>query len=184
AAAAHRSCRSFHSRAAHDAPIHQFLCSRIRHCAAGTSSPAVACWLRSGNRTHAKRPPRPPSIQARPRSQSPPARAKQSDSRMISLLILGTNRHRQSTNRSLRRSVANSESDVASQSAHFGLRRQSEATTALFHSGLILWSIERQLIRECPLSRARKAVWRRASHRTSKNAGLSPQAKLLVTDRW
>jgi hypothetical protein len=28
--------------------------------------------------------------------------------------------------------------------AHFGLRRQSEATTALFHSGVILWCIERQ----------------------------------------
>jgi len=32
--------------------------------------------------------------------------------------------------------------------AHFGLRRQSTATTALFHSGVILWCIERQVIRE------------------------------------
>jgi hypothetical protein len=58
--------------------------------------------------------------------------------------------------------------EVASQQAHFGLRRQSEVATALFHSDVILGSIERQLIRECREAEQRKAVWRSASHRTPK----------------
>jgi hypothetical protein len=42
--------------------------------------------------------------------------------------------------------------EVASQQGHFGLRRQSEATTALFHSDAILGHIERQLTREAEQS--------------------------------
>src|SRR5207248_10470248 len=149
AAAAHRSCKSFHSPAVLDAPAHQFFCLGVRHRAPGTSSPAVECWLHPGNRIHAKRQPRPPSIRARPRSQSPPVRAKQSDSRLITLVIAGTIRYHQS---------------------RFWTAPASKATTAHFHSGLILGSIERQLTPEFPRSRARKAVLRCASHRAPKNA--------------
>ena len=41
--------------------------------------------------------------------------------------------------------------------AHFGLRRQSEATTALFHSGVILRCIERQVIANAREAEQRKS---------------------------
>ena len=52
--------------------------------------------------------------------------------------------------------------------AHFGLRRQSEVMTALFHSGVILQYIERQMIANAREAEQKKAVWRCASHRTPK----------------
>jgi hypothetical protein len=52
--------------------------------------------------------------------------------------------------------------------AHLGLRRQSEATTALFHSSVILRCIERQVIANARELSKEKAVWRCASHRTPK----------------
>jgi hypothetical protein len=41
--------------------------------------------------------------------------------------------------------------------AHFGLRRQSEATTALFHSGVILRCIKRQMIANAREAEQRKS---------------------------
>ena len=40
---------------------------------------------------------------------------------------------------------------------HFGLRRQSEATTALFHSGVILRCIKRQMIANAREAEQRKS---------------------------
>ena len=40
---------------------------------------------------------------------------------------------------------------------HFGLRRQSEATKALFHSGVILLCIERQVIANAREAEQRKS---------------------------
>jgi hypothetical protein len=53
-------------------------------------------------------------------------------------------------------------------SQHFGLRRQSEAATALFRAGVILERRERQVIRDSREAELSKAVWRCASHRTPK----------------
>ena len=66
--------------------------------------------------------------------------------------------------------------------AHFGLRRQSEATTALFHSGVILWCIERQVIAKMPAELSKeKAVWRCASHRTPKTRPYRRRRPIVVS---
>ena len=60
--------------------------------------------------------------------------------------------------------------------AHFGLRRQSRATTALFHSGVILWCIERQMIANAREAEQRKSGVALRFPPHSENAALSAEA--------
>ena len=60
--------------------------------------------------------------------------------------------------------------------AHFGLRRQSEVMTALFHSGVILRCIERQMIANAREAEQRKSGLALRFPPHSKNAALSAAA--------
>jgi len=60
--------------------------------------------------------------------------------------------------------------------AHFGLRRQSEVMTALFHSGVILRCIERQMIANALEAEQRKSGVALRFPLHSKNAALSVEA--------
>jgi hypothetical protein len=60
--------------------------------------------------------------------------------------------------------------------AHFGLRRQSEVMTALFHSGVILRCIERQMIANAREAEQRKSGVALRFPPHSKNAALSAEA--------
>ena len=60
--------------------------------------------------------------------------------------------------------------------AYFGLRRQSEVMTALFHSGVILQYIERQVIANAREAEQRKSGVALRFPPHSKNAALSAEA--------
>ena len=60
--------------------------------------------------------------------------------------------------------------------AHFGLRRQSEVMTALFHSGVILRRIERQMIANALEAEQRKSGVALRFPPHSKNTALSAAA--------
>ena len=60
--------------------------------------------------------------------------------------------------------------------AHFGLRRQSTATTALSHSDVILWCIERQMIANAREAEQKKSGVALRFPPHSKNAALSAVA--------